>query len=148
MSDAILANVTGVTIEGRVLLIDGPPGSGKSSLGLSLIDRGATLVGDDAVRIAREGDTLLASPPPNTGGLLEVRNVGLVELPTAGGPVALILALDPTAPRFPMDIASREIGGLTIPCLPFAAGDAIQALRAEHALREHGLPLPKNDQKA
>jgi HPr kinase/phosphorylase len=32
--------------------------------------------------------------------------------------------------------------------LPFAPGDAVQALRAEYALELHGLPLPKGDEKA
>ena len=30
MSETVLANVTGVAISGRVLLIEGPPGAGKS----------------------------------------------------------------------------------------------------------------------
>ncbi|MEC7623469.1 MAG: serine kinase, partial [Pseudomonadota bacterium] len=55
MSETVLANVTGVAIGGRVLLIEGPPGAGKSSLALALIDRGATLVGDDAVTLDRRG---------------------------------------------------------------------------------------------
>ena len=48
----VLANVTAVAIGGRALLIDGPPGSGKSSLALALIDRGALLIGDDAVHLS------------------------------------------------------------------------------------------------
>ena len=144
MSSRVLANVTGVVVGGRALLIEGPSGSGKSALALALIDRGAVLVGDDAVSITREGDTLTASPPPNTSGLIELRNVGIVELPVASGPVALILTLTPDAPRFPMDVPTREIEGVDIPVLSFAPGDAIQALRAEHALLAHGLPLPKS----
>ena len=55
-----------VVIGGRALLIEGPPGSGKSSLTLALIDRGAGLIGDDAVTLMREGAALIASPhnPP------------------------------------------------------------------------------------
>ena len=66
MSETVLANVTGVAIGGRVLLIEGPPGAGKSSLALALIDRGATLVGDDAVTLDRRGEAVHALPPPNT----------------------------------------------------------------------------------
>ena len=58
------------------------------------------------------------------------------------------LALDPGAARFPLEIATRTIAGVAIPVLPFAPGDAAQALRAEHALREHGLPLPKPGESA
>lgn len=148
MSASVLANVTGVAIGGRVLLIEGPPGSGKSSLALALIDRGAALVGDDAVSIERQGDAVLASPPPNIAGLLEVRNVGLAEFPVTSGPVSLLLALDPAAPRFPVDLATRVLAGATVPVLSFAPGDAVQALRAEHALALHGLPLPKPGQNA
>ena len=42
-----------VAVGGRGLLIAGPPGSGKSTLALKLIDRAATLVGDDGVELAR-----------------------------------------------------------------------------------------------
>ena len=44
--------------------------------------------------------------------------------------------------------AVRDIEGVPIPMLPFAPGDAVQALRAEYALELHGLPLPKGDEKA
>ncbi|MBX7501959.1 HPr kinase/phosphatase C-terminal domain-containing protein [Qipengyuania sp. YG27] len=148
MSDRVLANVTGVALGGRVLLIEGPPGAGKSSLALALIDRGAVLVGDDAVAVTVRDGRLVATPPPNTAGLIEIRNVGIVEMPVAKGPVALVLSLDPAAPRFPMEVATREIEGCAVPVLPFAPGDAIQALRAEQALAVHGLPLPKPGEKA
>ena len=148
MSETVLANVTGVAISGRVLLIEGPPGAGKSSLALALIDRGATLVGDDAVTLDRRREAVHALPPPNTAGLVEIRNVGIVEMPTTHGPVALILSLDPAAARFPLEIAERTLAGIAVPALPFVPGDAVQALRAEAALQRHGLPLPKAGEKA
>ncbi|ASP30871.1 serine kinase [Qipengyuania flava] len=148
MSETVLANVTGVAIGGRVLLIEGPPGAGKSSLALALIDRGATLVGDDAVTLDRRGEAAYALPPPTTAGLVEIRNVGIVEMPTTHGPVALILTLDPAAARFPLEIAERTLAGIAVPALPFVPGDAVQALRAEAALQRHGLPLPKAGEKA
>ena len=74
-----------VAIGGRAVLIEGPPGSGKSSLALALIDRGAVLVGDDGVALAARDGRLFASPPPNIAGLLEVRNVGLLRFPTGCG---------------------------------------------------------------
>ncbi|MEC7533847.1 MAG: serine kinase [Pseudomonadota bacterium] len=148
MSETVLANVTGVAIGGRVLLIEGPPGAGKSSLALALIDRGATLVGDDAVTLDRREEAVHALPPPNTAGLVEIRNVGIVEMPTTHGPVALILTLDPAAARFPLEISERTLAGIAVPALPFVPGDAVQALRAEAALQRHGLPLPKAGEKA
>lgn len=148
MSARVLANTTGVAIDGRALLIEGAPGSGKSTLALALIDRGAVLIGDDALTLEPRDGALIASPPPNTSGLIEIRNVGLVELATSEAPAALILVLDRAAPRFPMDVAARNVEGCAIPVLPFAAGDAAQALRAEYALATHGLPFPSAAQDA
>lgn len=137
-----LANVTGVAVGGRGLLFEGPPGSGKSMLALALIDRGAVLVGDDAVEAVREEGHPWIAPPPNTHGMIEVRNVGIVELPTTSAPLALVLALDPEAPRFPLDPQWRTIEDVPVPVLGFAPGDAAQALRAEYALATHGLIFP------
>jgi HPr kinase/phosphorylase len=131
-----------VAIAGRALLIEGPPGNGKSSLALALIDRGAQLIGDDAVTLSRTGDRLIAAPPPNIAGLLEVRGVGLVRLPTAAPtPVALILTLGgPLAQRLPdTPLPRRIIAGVSVPALAFDPGAIVPAIRAETALRMHGL---------
>ncbi|HSF13162.1 MAG TPA: serine kinase, partial [Erythrobacter sp.] len=70
-SAPLVMQASAVAIDGRGLLIEGPPGSGKSSLALALIDRGAGLIGDDAVTVAPESGLLIAAPPPNIAGLLE-----------------------------------------------------------------------------
>ncbi len=80
------------------LLLRGPSGSGKSDLALRLLDRGATLVSDDQVVLRQVGARLQASPPAAIAGKLEVRGLGIVELPHRSGvPVALIADLRPTA---------------------------------------------------
>ena len=137
----VIANVSCVAVRGRAILIEGSPGSGKSSLALALIDRGAVLVGDDAISVTLDGGHPQACPPPNTAGKLEIRNVGIVDLPAGEAPLALILELGPEAPRFPLEVATGEICGVAIPRLRFAPGDAVQALRAEFALEKHGLPV-------
>ena len=134
-----LIGVSVVSLCGHAILIEGPPGSGKSSLALALIDRGAKLIGDDGVVLAREGGLVFASPPPEIAGKFEIRGVGIVQMDAESAPLALILSIDDEPQRFPGSIASREILGLSIPRLPFRPGDAIQALRAEWALRTHGL---------
>ncbi|WP_379922170.1 HPr kinase/phosphorylase [Erythrobacter sp. R86502] len=132
-----------VVIGGRALLIEGPPGNGKSSLALALIDRGAGLIGDDGVTLTAQGGVLIASPPPHIGGLLEVRGVGLATLPLAdAAPVALILTLGGTRPeRLPEDpLPTRTMCGIAVPVLTFDPGTIAPAQRAEWALQLHGLP--------
>lgn len=98
---SVAHQATAVAIDGRAVLIEGPPGSGKSSLALALIDQGAVLIGDDAVLLQVVEGRLLASPHPRVTGLIEVRNVGLVTMPVvAAVPVALVLLLDRDAPRY------------------------------------------------
>lgn len=145
MSEAVpqVMQASAVVIEGRALLIEGPPGSGKSSLALALIDRGAGLIGDDAVTLSQDNGDLIAAPPPNIAGLLEVHGVGLAHLPVATpAPVALILSLGSGAPeRLPdTPLPRRLISGVAVPVLAFDPGTIAPAARAEWALRMHGLP--------
>ena len=129
-----------VAIDGRGVLIEGPSGSGKSSLALALIDRGGILVGDDGVMLAERAGALWAAPHPNTRGLLEVRNLGILPFaPVEESRICLLLRLDPDAPRF-IDQAEREtIEGVDIPALRLWPDTPMLALRAELALRHYGL---------
>lgn len=138
MSETI-ANVSCVAVRGRGLLIEGPPGCGKSSLALALIDRGAVLIGDDAVTLAASGDRLTASPPPHIAGMIEIRNLGLVEMDTASAPLALVVRLDPAAPRYIDAAETVERAGQALPLIKLHPGSPILALRAEHALMRYGI---------
>jgi serine kinase of HPr protein (carbohydrate metabolism regulator) len=124
----------------RAVLIEGPPGSGKSSLALALIDRGAVLVGDDGVALDLREGRLWASPPPNISGKLEIRNVGIVDLPAVEAPVALVLRFDEAAPRYVEQAEQAELLGRTLPLIRLWPGAPALALRAEWALRLRGLP--------
>jgi serine kinase of HPr protein (carbohydrate metabolism regulator) len=129
-----------VSIDGRGVLIQGPPGSGKSSLTLALIDRGAMLVGDDGLSVEAQGKVLRAFPPPRIAGLIEVRNVGLLTRPvTSFVPLALALRLDPAAPRLPEEPDVLTIEGIDLPCLALWPDSPVLALRAEAALERWGL---------
>lgn len=140
MSQGEVFAASSVAIDGRAVLIEGPPGSGKSTLAVKLIDRGATLIGDDAVSLVVDDDMLIASPPPNIAGKLELRNVGLIDLPTTSAPIAMLLSLTADAPRFVDKAEMRDLRGHTIPCLQFDPAIAAAAIRAEWALRRFGLP--------
>lgn len=139
-TEVILA-ASAVVIGKRALAIEGVPGSGKSSLALALIDRGAMLIGDDGIRLALDGngDALIASPPPNIEGLLELRGIGLFEFPLAEpAPLALILSLGAKSERMPQTASHRMILGAKVPTLPFEPGALAPAVRAEMALSRFG----------
>ena len=138
MTGFLLPNVTAVAVDGRGVLIEGPPGSGKTSLALMLIDRGATLIGDDGIEL-RSAGCVFAYPADETRGLIEVRNVGLVAAECTNAPICLLLSLSENAPRYIDQSSIRDIAGHTIPMIEFYPGDAAQAVRAEYALRTYGL---------
>jgi len=131
----------GTPLGERGVLIEGAPGIGKSSLALALIDRGAVLVGDDGVSLSARDGVLFASPAPATRGLLEVRNLGLLPFPCRDEvPVALLLRLDPTAPRFIEATGQVQVAGITLPTVTLWPDSPVLALRAELALAHYGLP--------
>ncbi len=71
-----------VDIEGKGVLILGDSGSGKSDLVLRLIKEfGATLVADDRTEINIINEQILASAPSILQGMLEVRGIGIINLP-------------------------------------------------------------------
>ena len=131
---------TCVAISGRGVLIEGPPRSGKSSLALTLIDRGARLVGDDSVRLEVLDGQLIAHPHPETRGLLEIRNLGLVEMPVCeAAPVALLARLDSAAPRFIEEPEHMDIEGVHLPAIALWPDSPALALKTEIALARYGL---------
>lgn len=137
---SLVHSASAVAIGGRAILIEGPPGSGKSALALALIDRGATLIGDDGVCLDVGGERLLASPPPNIAGLIELRNVGLLTMPTAAQvPVGLVIRFDEQAPRFIEQAERLQLLGRDLPLVRIWPDPATAPLKAEHALQRHGL---------
>ncbi len=136
----VLHRATCVAIGSRAVLIEGAPGSGKSSLALALIDRGAVLIGDDGVTLEPRGGQLYASPPPNIAGLLEVRNLGLLQFPVQSEvSVALVLRLDPAAERFIEAAEHADLCGVALPLVRLRPDGAVLALKAELALERLGM---------
>ncbi len=61
-----------------------------------LLALGAKLISDDYVNLTARGKKLLASPPENIAGKLEIRGVGIKTFPYEQDvPVALIISLVP-----------------------------------------------------
>ena len=142
MNSAPIAwQATCVAIAGRAILIEGAHGTGKSSLALALLDRGAELIGDDGVLLQPIDGRLHAAPHPRTQGLLEVRNLGLLPTPfRATAPVCLVLRLDPAAPRFIEAPETLARAGIPLPAIRLWPDSPVLALRAEQALAHYGLP--------
>ena len=129
-----------VAIEGRAVLITGPSGAGKSDLTLRLLDRGFTLVSDDQTIVKREGDRLVALPPPQLAGKLEIRGIGIIEMPYQSGiPVALLVELTSEIQRLPDDSRERPILGLGVPLVSVDAMTASAASKVALALDRLGL---------
>lgn len=130
---------TCVAIGNSAILIDGAPGSGKSSLALALIDRGAKLIGDDSVSLCVRDGRLFATPHPETRGLIEVRNIGLVPFTVLDeAEVSILIRLDAQAPRFIDSAQSMDIEGVGIPWVALWPDSPNLAIKVEIALNRYG----------
>ena len=97
---------TAIALAGRAALIRGAPGAGKSDLALrclmqpanAIIPEQAILVADDQVIVETIDDRLLLRCPPTIRGQLEVRGVGIVEMPW-NEPAELQLVVDLVPPE-------------------------------------------------
>jgi serine kinase of HPr protein (carbohydrate metabolism regulator) len=124
-----------VAIDGRAVLIEGRSGSGKSDLALRLIDRGAKLVSDDYTVLVRERDRLLAQPPGTIAGRIEVRGIGLVDMPYAERvPVALVVSLADHVERLPEEGNTRPIAGIAVPMVALDGHEASAPVKVGLAL--------------
>ena len=129
-----------VVKEGRAVLISGRSGSGKSDLALRLIDRGASLVSDDYTIVRRIGGKLLASAPPNIAGKLEIRGIGIVDLPASGdAPVCMVVDLNREVERMPAAAGPMVIAGVSVPVVAFNGLEASAPMKVEVALARFGL---------
>lgn len=127
-----------VAIDGRAVLIEGRSGEGKSDLALRLIDRGAVLVSDDQTTCQRQKDGLIASPPATIAGKIEVRGIGIVEMPhVAQVPVSLLIVILDAPPRFPEDQRVRRVAGIDVPVLALAALEPSAPIKVELALKKY-----------
>ena len=132
-------HATTVAIGGRAVMIQGRSGTGKSDLALRLIDRGATLVSDDQTMVVRREGALLAAPPATIAGRMEVRGVGIVEMPhVADVAVALVVVVDAGSERLPSAPAEKRFAGVTIPVVTLASLEPSSPIKVELALKRLG----------
>ncbi len=74
-----------VDVYGIGMLIIGESGIGKSETALELIKRGHRLVADDAVDVKAIDGILMGSSPYITSGMIEVRGMGIIDIPALYG---------------------------------------------------------------
>ncbi|HWJ71483.1 MAG TPA: aldolase [Sphingobium sp.] len=133
-SDTIHA--TSVAIDGRGVLIMGPSGAGKSDLALRLIDRGAILISDDYTTATRHDGQLLLGAPPTIAGRMEIRHLGIVDMPHVEAvPAALAIRLDEAPQRMPETIPTIRVAGIPLPLVALAGKEPSAPIKAELALR-------------
>jgi len=144
---------------GLGVLIVGESGIGKSECALDLITKGYRLISDDAVIVKRVGDLLEGSAPPITGGHLEIRGLGILNIrdlfgvSATGASKSIDVCIElkrwdrmPDVDRLGFDPQEEEIFGVRIPkfVLPVSSGRNLTTL-VETAVRIHLLKTAGSD---
>ncbi|WP_439817701.1 HPr kinase/phosphorylase [Zavarzinia sp. CC-PAN008] len=133
----ILVHGTCIELAGTAVLLRGPSGSGKSDLALRLIDTGAALIADDQVALERREGGIFARSPAVIAGMMEVRGLGLVGVPTQAV-ARLGLVVDLVSPdeveRMP-EVRSVDLLGWPVPACDLAPFEASAAAKVRMAVR-------------
>jgi HPr kinase/phosphorylase len=140
-----LVHGTCVALGRRGALLRGRPGAGKSDLALRFMalpgegELQPLLVADDQVWVdARAKGTLLVSPPDTIAGKMEVRGLGIVEVPyLAEAELVLVcdLVSEKDVPRMPPEPWERTvIAGIPVPALKLAPFEPSAPLKLKMAL--------------
>ncbi|MBW0144966.1 HPr kinase/phosphorylase [Sphingomicrobium clamense] len=132
-------HATTVCRSGRAVMLAGPSGSGKSDLALQLIDRDFKLVADDQTLLSVDEGRVIATAPPSISGKMEVRGLGIVELPVKENvPVCLFVSLGEQPERLP-EGETESFFGIEIPRIRLAGSSPSAAIRVDMALDRLGL---------
>jgi HPr kinase/phosphorylase len=120
-------HATAILIGAKAVLIRGPSGAGKSRLALDLLQSRALpfarLVGDDRVHVEGTNGRLLVRPAPALAGLIEIRGLGIRQVPhETVAVIGLVVDLAATdAARLPAEEAAQTaISGVRLPRLAVA----------------------------
>lgn len=110
-TDSLTLHATAVAVDGFGALMIGASGSGKSSLALEMMTRGASLVADDRVILRRDGATVRMDCPEPLRGLIEARGLGLLHAkPVPHARLCVVVDMDQTeTDRMPSDRRTRYL---------------------------------------
>ncbi|HYM03483.1 MAG TPA: serine/threonine protein kinase [Stellaceae bacterium] len=131
---------TSIALGGDGILLRGPSGSGKSDLALRLIDMGARLVADDQTELRIREGKLWMSAPAAIAGLIEVRGLGIMRVPSVGeAALRLVVDLVPseTVERLPA-LRTCSLLGHEMPLIMLAAFEPSAAAKLRLAVRVLG----------
>ena len=135
---------TSVALGGDGILLRGPSGSGKSDLAARLIDGGAQLVADDQADLRLVAGALRMSAPRTIAGLIELRGVGILPVPSVASAV-LRLVVDLVPPeqldRLPEPRRCLLLG-MSLPLIVLAPFEASAPAKLRLALRALGAAAP------
>jgi len=137
---------TCVAFEAGAVLLRGPAGVGKSDLAFRLVsEQGGHLVADDQVCLESQRDGLVAQAKKGWTGLIELRGLGIVSIPsTATGPLTLLVDLvgREEVPRL-AEPSYDELVGHRLPVLRLHAFDATTPAKVRLAVThipDYGAP--------
>ncbi|MBT3307088.1 MAG: hypothetical protein HN377_11490 [Alphaproteobacteria bacterium] len=130
-------HATTVDVDGDGVMLMGPSASGKSDLGLRLIDSGARLVADDRTDLSLSNGLVRASAPTEIAGRMEVRGIGIVTVPVmSDSPVALVVELvTPGAVERLPEPQTMEVLGVELPLVRLAPFEASAPAKVRAALK-------------
>lgn len=147
LSAVTRVHATAIAVGGRAALIRGPSGAGKSDLALRCIAQAPTaltptaarLVSDDQVELrSTEAGALAVNAPAVLSGQLEVRGIGIIDVPTDPGPVRLALVVDIVPPRTAIarmpEPATVAVEGIRVPHMELDAFEPCAPLKVLLAL--------------
>lgn len=128
----------------RGVLIEGPPGSGKSDLALRSLAEGFRIVADDRVLVWSSGSRVWGRAPDALADLMESRGLGV--LPVATLPfVPIVLAIRCEASpgaveRYPAD-DTLDLAGFAVPLRPLWPFDPAAPAKLRRSIEHLGADL-------
>jgi serine kinase of HPr protein (carbohydrate metabolism regulator) len=133
--DITTIHATTIAIGSHAVMLLGLSGTGKSDLAMRLIDRGAMLVSDDQTMLTARAGRLIAAPPETLAGKIEVRGIGIIDIPWRGQiPVALAVRLTERYDRMPSATLREPFAGIDVPTVMLNAFEGSAPIKVERAL--------------